>query len=239
MAEMLSYAPDLRSITGGQGRVHDGVPPLRGDPRPPRPEGRQGDGGGRLGVAARPAGRVAAHARHQDEPAGHLLRRVRADAAARRAGGAVPGRRRPPPGVRAVHRAGAARGVDPRVRRGRARAAQQPPRGADPLDRPPARAAGPRARDRRRPGGAGRRRGRPALRRAARPPDRGAPGAAAQPAPRARGADQRRAQDGARARRLQPLGPHPHRGRRRPLARGRPASACARWSTARASSPSP
>ena len=26
MAEMLNYAPDLRSITGGRGRLHDGVP---------------------------------------------------------------------------------------------------------------------------------------------------------------------------------------------------------------------
>ena len=60
------------------------------------------------------------YARHPDQPAGRLLRRLRPHAAARRAGRAVPGRRRAPPGLRAVHRARPARGLDPRVRRRRA-----------------------------------------------------------------------------------------------------------------------
>ena len=48
MAEVLDYAPDLRSISGGRGRFHDGVRALRGDPRAPDRQGRRrGTGGGR------------------------------------------------------------------------------------------------------------------------------------------------------------------------------------------------
>ena len=55
MAEMLSYAPDLRSITGGQGDYTLEFAALRGAPRAPRPEGRRA--GGRR---ARGGARVAA-----------------------------------------------------------------------------------------------------------------------------------------------------------------------------------
>ncbi len=41
MAEMLTYAPDLRSITRRPGRLHARVPALRGGPRPSRAEGRR------------------------------------------------------------------------------------------------------------------------------------------------------------------------------------------------------
>ena len=40
MAEMLTYAPDLRSLTGGQGDYTMELPALRGGPGPPRAEGR-------------------------------------------------------------------------------------------------------------------------------------------------------------------------------------------------------
>ena len=46
MAEMLTYAPDLRSITAGPGRLHARVPALRGAPRTPRAEGRRAGGAG-------------------------------------------------------------------------------------------------------------------------------------------------------------------------------------------------
>ena len=127
MSEMLSYAPDLRSITGGQGEYtmefsrYEEIPAHLA-----QKVAAAGRGGAR--VARRPRGpRPASRSlpsrasdgpdpRHQDQPAGRLLRRLRAHAAARRAGGAVPGRRRAPPGLRAVHRARPARGLDPRVR---------------------------------------------------------------------------------------------------------------------------
>ena len=40
MSEMLAYAPDLRSITGGQGEFTMEFAALRGDPRAPGAEGR-------------------------------------------------------------------------------------------------------------------------------------------------------------------------------------------------------
>ena len=109
------------------GRVHDGVPALRGGPGATwrrrwstRPTRRRRSGpelplprGGASGAAPATSARTRAT----------RLRHLRADAAARRARGDVPGRRLAPPGLRAVHRAGPARGLDPRVRRRRARAA--------------------------------------------------------------------------------------------------------------------
>ncbi len=44
MAEMLTYAPDLRSITQGQGDYTTRVPALRGGTRPPRPACRRAGG---------------------------------------------------------------------------------------------------------------------------------------------------------------------------------------------------
>ena len=54
MAELLSYAPDLRAITGRPGRVLDGAGPLRGDPRAHRAmvvqeAAREAGGGERVG----------------------------------------------------------------------------------------------------------------------------------------------------------------------------------------------
>ena len=132
MAEMLTYAPDLRSITGGRGRLHDGVPALRGGPRAPRAEGRRqlarGGGDGLAAAVTRPcAGRRAAtlvgldSASDLDAARDRHLRRLRAHAAARRARRRLPARRRAPLGLRAVHAARGARGLDPRGRRRRAR----------------------------------------------------------------------------------------------------------------------
>ncbi len=45
MAEMLTYAPDLRSITRRPGRLHARVPALRGGARAPRAEDRPGQAG--------------------------------------------------------------------------------------------------------------------------------------------------------------------------------------------------
>ena len=51
MAEVLDYAPDLRAITGGPRRLHDGVPPLPGGPGADRPEDhRQEPGRGPSGL---------------------------------------------------------------------------------------------------------------------------------------------------------------------------------------------
>ena len=114
---------------------------------------------------------------------GHLLRRVRPHAAARRAGRAVPGRRRAPPGVRAVHGPRAARGLDPRVRRRRARAAAaRATRAAGAASTACARGASARAEVADARGRAGGRRGGRALRQPARAAVRSAAaGAAAQP----------------------------------------------------------
>ena len=62
MAEMLTYAPDLRSLTGGQGDYTMEFAALRGGPGAPRAEGRRGRGqGGREASAAgtRPGARAA------------------------------------------------------------------------------------------------------------------------------------------------------------------------------------
>ena len=135
MAELLTYAPDLRSITGGQGEYtlefvrYEEVPSHLAQKIV-----QKHDGGGRSGQGlGRPllrSPRRGEHARHPHEPGRHLLRRLRPDAPARRARGVVSGRWRAPPGVRAVHRARAARGLDPRGRRRRADAARPRARSA-------------------------------------------------------------------------------------------------------------
>ena len=112
MAEMLSYAPDLRSITGGQREFS--MEFLRYEEVPPHLAGKHA-----------PRGRLSRHSRcdtvgtreHEvdtNDRCAHELRRMRPHAAARRAGGDLPQRWRAPVGVRAVHGPGAARGVDPR-----------------------------------------------------------------------------------------------------------------------------
>ena len=142
MAEMLTYAPDLRSITGGQGEYTMEFPRYEEVPAHLAQKVVDAAQKEHEAVARRPgsaacarrrrvatlAGAVATHARHQDQPAGHRLRRLRAHAAARRARRALPGRRPAPPGLRAVHGARAARGLDPRVRRRRARRCAPQPR---------------------------------------------------------------------------------------------------------------
>ena len=222
------------------GRVHDGVPALRGSPVPLGAEGgRQGPRGGGSPGLSYPAHGLGAHPRHPHEPERSRLRHLRADAAAWRACGDVPRRRIAPSGMRSVHRAGPARGLDPRVGRRRARAAPHRPRSsravvpgppADP-SRAGARGAGRDGRGRRRDA-AQRARGAVA---GAGPARRGAAPAAA----RARGPDQRRPQDAARAGDLQRVRSHAHGRRRRPLPRRLPACRSARGPTARAWSRSP
>jgi predicted membrane GTPase involved in stress response len=46
MAEFQTYAPDLRSMTGGRGIYRHGVFPLRRGARPHRPENHRGGGEG-------------------------------------------------------------------------------------------------------------------------------------------------------------------------------------------------
>ena len=223
MSELLTYAPDLRSITGGQGEYTLEFVRYEEVPVPPRAKDRAGAReGGRSGQGLRlpllRSPRRGEHARHPHQPARHLVRRLRADAASRRARGVLSGRWRAPPGVRAVHGPRPARGLDPRGRRRRADAAHVAHRSAaaaswSKLPRPP------RARARGR--GRGGRRGGGGLRRDARARARGRRPAArppAPPAPRPRGADQRRAQGRARARGLQRLRAHAHGRRDRPLA---------------------
>ena len=122
MSEMLAYAPDLRSITGGQGEFtmeferYEEVP------------GHLAGQGGRRGTRrARSREGVVGSSRGEYQGHHHLgrdlgLRCVRADAAARRARRDLRRRRRPPLGVRPVHVAGPARGLGarrdgPRIRR--------------------------------------------------------------------------------------------------------------------------
>ena len=136
MAEMLTYAPDLRAITGGQGDYTMELRALRGGARAPGAEGHQRGpqrrGGGRtpdgsrirLGSESSRDAQVDLHER----PC-RRLRRVRPHAAARRAGRRLPRRRRAAQRLRAVHAARVARGLDPRGPRRRDRAlarAQRP-----------------------------------------------------------------------------------------------------------------
>ena len=215
--------PDLRAGPAldhrRPGRVHPGFRALRGGPVAPRAKDRaEAHGGGRSGQSVgRPllrSPRRGEHARHPHEPGRYLLRRLWPDAPARRARGVVSGRRRAPPGVRAVHRARAARGLDPRGRRRRADAADLPhgARARLPGEAAVAPRAGPRGGRRGRGGGGGR------GVRAGGAGNRPAAGPAAPPAPRPRRADQRRAQGRARARGLQRVRAHPHGRRHRPLA---------------------
>ena len=161
MSEVLSYAPDLRSLTGGQGEYT--MEFLRYEEVPAHlaqkvVEKAQEQEEVRARALATLPGRGTV-ARHPNQPERHRLRRVRADAVARRAPGDVPGRWLAAPGVRPVHGPGAARGLDPRVRRRRAGAAPHPSRRARALAaRPPARAARAGARDAGGNGGRGRRR---------------------------------------------------------------------------------
>ena len=228
MAEMLSYAPDLRSITGGQGEYTMEFLRYEEVPGAPRQQGRRrgpGRGGGGQGVArARGSRRVGARSRvrstreHQGHP--HLDDDTVCDVCGRtllrgeRAETYLHGGAR-----RSVcelcNVAGAARGLDPRGRRARVRRraiARRPPALAV---RPPARPrretpraapATPRRADdvRRRPmrGRARRARGRAAPPPAPAAPRAPPPRAASvprEPAPRARGADQRRAARSPRA----------------------------------------
>ena len=217
MAEILTYAPGPALADRRPGRVHDGVPALRGGPGPPRAEGgRQGPGGGGSPGLARnyPGGGRGPHARHPDQPDRHRLRHLRADAAARRARRDVPGRRLAARGLRPVHGAGAARGLDPRVR-----AATSWRCGT-----PATTGAGGRCSIACAPVASGRARSRTRWRRppTSRAAARGAAArarSAAPPAPRPRGADQRRPEDAARAGGLQRLRPHAHGRRRGALAR--------------------
>ena len=130
MAEMLTYAPDLRSITGGQGEYtmeflrYEEVPAhlaqkVVADRR--ARGGRRPDAVKAVGEAVARLARVARTRDIRTNQRRHRLRRLRAHAAARRARRALPRRRRAPPGLRAVHRARPARGLDPRVRRRRPR----------------------------------------------------------------------------------------------------------------------
>ena len=239
MAEMLTYAPDLRSITGGQGEYT--LEFLRYEEVPAHlaqkvvDDGREEEEAGqphcsraaaRLRAVARLAGPHGPYQGHPHQPERRRLRHLRAHAAARRAR-----RRRTSPAASAARSASCA----PRARSTRAGSASP---GGDDLElrhtrarrpralvlRPPARAprARPRGpgRDRRRRAGAPRRRRRRAAASAsASSRERGRPSRAAPPAPRPRRADQRRPEDAARAGGLQRLRPHAHGRRRRPLAR--------------------
>ena len=112
------------------GRVHARVPALRGDARPPGAKDRA-EGARRRRKRSRPeplpllrSPRGGEHQGHPHESGRHLLRCLRAHAAARRARRVLPRRRRAPPGLRALHGARAARGLDPRGRRRGADAAR-------------------------------------------------------------------------------------------------------------------
>ncbi len=154
MAEMLTYAPDLRSITRGQGDYtleflrYEEVPAQLAqkiveqaseDERPPTPE-TPGERPPRLQATLEADGN--ANDRHL--PARRRLRRVRAAAAARRAARRVPRRRTTPHGMRAVRPARHPRGLAARERRaGRHPApAPRPPRPQPARPSAPGRQAG-------------------------------------------------------------------------------------------------
>ena len=119
MAEILTYAPDLRSLTGGQGEYtmeflrYEEVPAHLAQKVVDKAQEEEAGPGPTRNTLA---GGRGSDARHPDQPGRHRLRRLRAHAAARRARRDLPGRRLAPRGVRPVHGAGAARGLDPRVR---------------------------------------------------------------------------------------------------------------------------
>ena len=69
MAEMLTYAPALRSMTPGPFQLHDGLLPLRGGPAPdPGEDHRGGEAGGGRGLA--PEAAAPAHTGCAGVPAG-------------------------------------------------------------------------------------------------------------------------------------------------------------------------
>ena len=136
MAEMLTYAPDLRSITGGQGDYTMEFARYEEVPGAPGAEGDRGAQAEKEAVRARasrkalqPDGRVLRPLaseppmRKELRPIhdAHLLRRLRAHDPQGRADRAVPRAGRPAQArVRAVRRPRLARGLDPRVRARRA-----------------------------------------------------------------------------------------------------------------------
>ena len=141
MAEMLTYAPDLRSITGGQGEYtmefarYEEVPATsrRRSSRRRVRGGRDGLVAAEVADDASPGAIGRCYARRRMTPreirTDHdrsSVRRLRAYAVARREPDALPARRPAPRRVRAVHRPGRARGLDPRGARA-SRSAPAPP----------------------------------------------------------------------------------------------------------------
>ena len=238
MAEMLNYAPDLRSITGGRGEYTMEFVRYEEVPVAPRPEGdlrrRHGGRGRRQGVDEFDAAEASGYLRRMEKV--HISRMRRAPRGVRRlpshdaegrAGGALPdalaraaARVHAVRAPRTARRAGSARPPRPRCRRARS---------ASPSARACCAAAGGRRRRARRPRSAVARRGGARRDRRAAGRARGRRGgaaarlirrhAAAQPAPGEGRAHQRAAQDRARARALQRVRASPHRGRHRAHAR--------------------